>query len=218
MEPTRRGLLAGAALAGASIGVARATGSTAAETGTASARDAARPPAGDGWPMLEGDAENSGAAPPGRAAVDTPRVAGTTAAGSSPSAAPVCADGTLYVATREAIVALSTADGDERWRFETDANVWSSFAASDGALYVAGQGETTYALGRTGMGAMATADDEGAGDATPAGSARRAGGPLLEEVDWLSGWVPLFVGLVGVPMFGSLTLGALVALVGREDD
>ncbi|MFB6106786.1 MAG: PQQ-binding-like beta-propeller repeat protein [Halobacteriaceae archaeon] len=58
--------------------------------------------------------------------------------------APAVADGTVYVTTPHAVVAMDAASGEEAWRFETDVTLGTDPAVGNGTLFVAGQrGEFT---------------------------------------------------------------------------
>jgi outer membrane protein assembly factor BamB len=57
------------------------------------------------------------------------------------------ADGTVYVGDLEnRIYGYDTADGSERWQFETGDDVRSSPAVVDGTLYVGSDDGNLYAL------------------------------------------------------------------------
>jgi len=58
------------------------------------------------------------------------------------SASPAVADGTVYLGTERALIAVDTADGSELWRREIAAHSESSPAVDDGVVYYGGPAET----------------------------------------------------------------------------
>lgn len=125
---SRRQLLAGL---GALGGVALAGCSTVASDRFAPGED----PNTD-WPMPRHDPGNEAYAPDAAAPREPPTERWTYDGGFD-ARTPAVADGTVYVPTAEALIALDSTDGTARWRFAPDEQPWpSSPVVHDGTVYV----------------------------------------------------------------------------------
>lgn len=130
--PSRRELLAASASAVA-VGSAGCLGGGAANASPGS-------DASTDWPLPDYDQSGTSyvadavaprSAPSERFSVET----------AWPNDRPVVVDGTVYLPTRAALVAVDASDGTERWRYATDADgsgLFRSPAVHDGTVYVTG--------------------------------------------------------------------------------
>ena len=93
------------------------------------------------WPMPRGDPRNTAFAPDAAVPREGASERWTHDEGFDVRT-PVVADGTAYVPTAEALVALDTADGSERWRFAPSDQPWPAPpAVHDGTVFVTASDE-----------------------------------------------------------------------------
>lgn len=99
------------------------------------------------WPMARYDSTNTAYSPDAKAPREGVRERWTYE-DSSATGPPAIVDGTVYLPTAEALVALDAADGSEVWRFAPSRQPWPSApAVHDGTVFVAMIDEdTVYAI------------------------------------------------------------------------
>ncbi|MFC7234370.1 PQQ-binding-like beta-propeller repeat protein [Halosegnis marinus] len=133
--PSRRRLLAGLGAAGLAAtagctGIADGTFSRGTDTDT-------------DWPMGRHDTLNTAYAPDAAAPRDGPTERWTHGGGFDARTPAVVGD-TAYVPTAEALVALDTGDGSERWRFAPESQPWPAPpVVHDGRVFVTMRDEDT---------------------------------------------------------------------------
>jgi outer membrane protein assembly factor BamB len=112
------------------------------------------------------------------------------------------------VAGKSTLYELDARTGSVEQSVELDAAVRSAPVVADESVYLKGTDESVIALRAEGDGAV--------GSAPPTGEDGGQGDDLTTA--WLEDWYPLLAVLAGVPVLGSLVLGALVALTRDDED
>ncbi|WP_135829969.1 outer membrane protein assembly factor BamB family protein [Halorussus halobius] len=128
--PSRRQVLAGVGSAGTAA-LAGCVGGDGADYSPGEDADA-------DWPMPRFDPTNTAYSPDAKAPRESVRERWTYEGGFA-TGPPAVADGTVFLPTAEALVALDAASGEEQWRFAPDGQPWTAPpVVHDGTAYVTG--------------------------------------------------------------------------------